>query len=148
MGSTLLAYKAWEVEQGNALDAESSDMDGIPSHVASAYQKAMEMYNARVQYEEQISKQDISETEKLQNFMVNGSSLSFNKLVLGILLCFFLFPGALFCFVHSFFPFYLILLETFVCFLTLLIITVEQNAFLFKVTVCQKFHVSCVYLKY
>lgn len=76
MGSTLLAYKAWEVEQGNALDAESSDMDGIPSHVASAYQKAMEMYNARVQYEEQISKQDISETEKLQNFM---TYLNFEK---------------------------------------------------------------------
>ncbi|KAF2320311.1 hypothetical protein GH714_027082 [Hevea brasiliensis] len=41
--STFLAYKAWEVEQGNVLDAESNDIDGIPSHVASAYQKAMEM---------------------------------------------------------------------------------------------------------
>ncbi|KAJ9174854.1 hypothetical protein P3X46_013455 [Hevea brasiliensis] len=67
--STLLAYKAWEVEQGNVPGSESSDIDGIPSHVASAYQKAMEMYNDRVQYEEQVSKQDISETEKLQNFM-------------------------------------------------------------------------------
>ncbi|KAJ9159110.1 hypothetical protein P3X46_024637 [Hevea brasiliensis] len=67
--STFLAYKAWEVEQGNVLDAESNDIDGIPSHVASAYQKAMEMCNARVQHEEQISKEDISEIEKLQNFM-------------------------------------------------------------------------------
>lgn len=68
-----MAYKAWEVEQGNALDAESSDTDGISSHVASAYQKAMEMYNARAQHEEQISRQDISDPEKFQNFMVYRS---------------------------------------------------------------------------
>ncbi|XP_065870636.1 uncharacterized protein [Euphorbia lathyris] len=67
--STLLAYKAWEAEQGNVLTAESSDLDGIPSHVGSAYRKATEMYNARAQHEEQISKQDISAIEKFQNFM-------------------------------------------------------------------------------
>ncbi|WCJ18710.1 Squamous cell carcinoma antigen recognized by T-cells 3 [Euphorbia peplus] len=67
--SALLAYKAWEVEQGNALTAESSDLDGIPSHVGSAYRKATEMYNARAHHEEQISKQDLSATEKFQNFM-------------------------------------------------------------------------------
>ncbi|CAK7357216.1 unnamed protein product [Dovyalis caffra] len=68
--STLLAYKAWEVEQGTDLDAKSSEVDGIPSHLASAYQKAMEAYNARAQHEEQISMQNISDTEKFQNFMV------------------------------------------------------------------------------
>lgn len=44
MRSTLLDYKAWEVEQGNILDAGSSGLDGISSHVASVYQKALELY--------------------------------------------------------------------------------------------------------
>ncbi|OMO65610.1 hypothetical protein COLO4_31114 [Corchorus olitorius] len=67
--STLRAYKAWEVEQGNALDAESDSVDGILPHVASAYQKAEEMFNARAHFEEQITRQDISETDKFQHFM-------------------------------------------------------------------------------
>ncbi|KAF3439308.1 hypothetical protein FNV43_RR17584 [Rhamnella rubrinervis] len=69
MRSTLLAYKGWEVEQGKALDTKSSDLDGVPSHVASAYHKALEMYNARIHLEEQISRQDISDSERLQQFM-------------------------------------------------------------------------------
>ncbi|KAF8404008.1 hypothetical protein HHK36_008884 [Tetracentron sinense] len=69
-GSTVLSFKAWEVEQGNILDVNSSDLDGIPSHVASAYQRAMEMYSARVHFEEQISKQDVPDTERLQHFMI------------------------------------------------------------------------------
>ncbi|KAI9397072.1 hypothetical protein POPTR_004G229732v4 [Populus trichocarpa] len=76
--STLLAYKAWEVEQGIVLDAQSSEVDGISSHLASAYQKAMEAYNARAQHEEQISMQNISDTEKIQNFM---NYLKFEKSV-------------------------------------------------------------------
>ncbi|KAH8509934.1 hypothetical protein H0E87_007738 [Populus deltoides] len=76
--STLLAYKAWEVEQGIDLDAKSSEVDGISSHLASAYQKAMEAYNARAQHEEQISMQNISDTEKIQNFM---NYLKFEKSV-------------------------------------------------------------------
>lgn len=58
------------MEQGIDLDARSSEVDGISSHLASAYQKAMEAYNARAQHEEQISMQNISDTEKIQNFMV------------------------------------------------------------------------------
>ncbi|ONI36462.1 hypothetical protein PRUPE_1G586100 [Prunus persica] len=72
MRSTLLDYKAWEVEQGNILNAGSSDLDGISSHVASAYKKALEMYNARVHLEEQICRQDMSDSEKLQHFMSSG----------------------------------------------------------------------------
>ncbi|KAF9690327.1 hypothetical protein SADUNF_Sadunf01G0184000 [Salix dunnii] len=78
MRSTLLAYKAWEVEQGTDLDAKSSEVDGISSHLASAYQKAMEAYNARAQHEEQISMQNLSDTEKFQNFM---NYLKFEKSV-------------------------------------------------------------------
>ncbi|GMI81903.1 EMBRYO DEFECTIVE 140 [Hibiscus trionum] len=74
--STLLAYKAWEVEQGNSLDAESDDVSGISSHVASAYQKAEEMYKARAHLEEQISRQDASESERFQHYM---SYLDFEK---------------------------------------------------------------------
>ncbi|XP_050210099.1 uncharacterized protein LOC126660579 [Mercurialis annua] len=74
--SILLAYMAWDVEQGNVSDMTSSDVDGIPPRVASAYQKAMEMYNARAQHEERISKQDVPEQEKFQNYT---SYLNFEK---------------------------------------------------------------------
>ncbi|KAF7842834.1 squamous cell carcinoma antigen recognized by T-cells 3 [Senna tora] len=69
MNSTLLAYKAWEVEQGNLHDIESSDLAGIYPHVVSSYQKALDMYNARVHLEKHISSQDISDSERLQGYM-------------------------------------------------------------------------------
>ncbi|XP_041010995.1 squamous cell carcinoma antigen recognized by T-cells 3-like isoform X2 [Juglans microcarpa x Juglans regia] len=70
MRSTLQAYRAWEMEQRNDLGVESSDLDGVPSHIASAYQRALEGYNARVHLEEQILRQDMSESEKLQQYMI------------------------------------------------------------------------------
>ncbi|XP_024170815.1 squamous cell carcinoma antigen recognized by T-cells 3 isoform X3 [Rosa chinensis] len=69
MRSTLLAYKAWEMEQGTIVDTGFSDQDGISSHVAAAYQKALEIYNARVHFEEQISQHDMPEIERLEKFM-------------------------------------------------------------------------------
>ncbi|TYI06870.1 hypothetical protein ES332_A10G189200v1 [Gossypium tomentosum] len=69
MKSTLLASKAWEVEQGNSLDAESDNVDGISSRVASSYRKAEEMYDARAHLEEHITRQGISESERYQHFM-------------------------------------------------------------------------------
>lgn len=54
------------------LDNQSSDLDGVSSHVASAYQKALDMYNARAHHEEKISRQDIPDLERLQEFMVHG----------------------------------------------------------------------------
>ena len=68
--SILLSYKAWETEQGNVLDVNTSDLDGISSHVASAYQKALEMLDARAHLEEQISKRYAIDSERLQSFMV------------------------------------------------------------------------------
>ncbi|TYH48865.1 hypothetical protein ES332_D10G097000v1 [Gossypium tomentosum] len=76
MKSTLLSYKAWEVEQGNSLDSESDNVVGISSHVASSYRKAEEMYNARAHLEEHITRQGISESERYQHFM---SYLDFEK---------------------------------------------------------------------
>lgn len=70
MSSTLKAYQTWEVEQGNLHNVESIDLVDIHPHVASAYQKALEMYNARIHLEEQISSQDISDSERLQQYMV------------------------------------------------------------------------------
>ncbi|CAM8878580.1 unnamed protein product [Rhodiola kirilowii] len=62
--STFKTYKAWEV---TSIDASSSSLDGM---VASAYQKALQMYNARAPFEEKdISENDISDPERLQNFM-------------------------------------------------------------------------------
>ncbi|KAK3007834.1 hypothetical protein RJ639_014336 [Escallonia herrerae] len=66
---TLLTYKAWEAEQGTTLDVHSSNLDGISAHVASAYQKALEMFNARANFEERVSKQDLPDSERLQQFM-------------------------------------------------------------------------------
>ncbi|XP_071729799.1 uncharacterized protein [Rutidosis leptorrhynchoides] len=69
MKSTLLAYKAWESEHGNTLDVNSSSTDELPSHVATAYQKALVMLSARADFEEQIVKSDVPDTERLQSFM-------------------------------------------------------------------------------
>ncbi|KAM7481993.1 hypothetical protein LguiB_006576 [Lonicera macranthoides] len=69
LSTTLLTYKAWEAVQGSTLDINSSSLDGIPSHVVSSYQKALEMLNARAQLEEQISRRDVSDSERLQHFM-------------------------------------------------------------------------------
>ncbi|XP_006659057.1 squamous cell carcinoma antigen recognized by T-cells 3 [Oryza brachyantha] len=68
MESTLAEYKSWEAEQGNANDP-SSDFDGVPSNVVSAYKKAIEMYNVRKQYEDQLINGDVSDSDKLQEFL-------------------------------------------------------------------------------
>ncbi|XAR56245.1 hypothetical protein NMG60_11036649 [Bertholletia excelsa] len=67
--STLLTYKTWEAEHGTILDVNSTDLDGVSSQVVSLYQKALEMLNARVPFEERISRQDVTDTERLQEFM-------------------------------------------------------------------------------
>ncbi|CAH9112053.1 unnamed protein product [Cuscuta epithymum] len=69
MKNSLLAYKEWEVEQGGNIDVNSSNLDGLPSHVASAYKKALEMLNARLNFEGQISNKDANEADRLQQFM-------------------------------------------------------------------------------
>ncbi|KAJ0937713.1 putative RNA recognition motif domain, tetratricopeptide-like helical domain superfamily [Helianthus annuus] len=69
MTSTLLTYKAWESEHGNTLDVNSSSTDGISPHVASAYQKALDMLSVRADFEEKIAGSDVSDTERLQSFM-------------------------------------------------------------------------------
>ncbi|KAK4402037.1 Squamous cell carcinoma antigen recognized by T-cells 3 [Sesamum angolense] len=66
--STLLAYKAWEADHESSIDVNSEEFEGLPSHVVSAYQKALEMLNARSHLEEQISKKDV-DSEKLEEFM-------------------------------------------------------------------------------
>ncbi|XP_048128253.1 squamous cell carcinoma antigen recognized by T-cells 3 isoform X2 [Rhodamnia argentea] len=70
MESTLGAYKAWEAEQGTSQDVESCDVGKSFPHVATAYEKALDMYNARVNFEQQISRQDLSDTERLQQYMI------------------------------------------------------------------------------
>ncbi|CAB4269413.1 unnamed protein product [Prunus armeniaca] len=88
MRSTLLDYKAWEVEQGNILDAGSSGLDWISSHVASVYQKALELYNASFHLEKQICQQDMSDSEGLQNFINYFSRIC----CMNVLLLTFLYP--------------------------------------------------------
>jgi hypothetical protein len=69
MESTLSEYKIWEAEQGNANDP-GSNFDGVPSNVVSAYKKAIDMYNERKQYEDQLSNAGASEADKLHDFLV------------------------------------------------------------------------------
>lgn len=67
--STLAAYKSWEAEEGNTRDPDSQ-VDDVPPNVLSAYKKASEMYNARKQYEDELSVVAESEANKLQVFLV------------------------------------------------------------------------------
>ncbi|KAK7302396.1 hypothetical protein RJT34_13284 [Clitoria ternatea] len=69
MTTTLSAYKTWEVQQRNLQDVESIDLLDICPHLVSSYQKALEMYNARSNLEQQISSLDISDSERLQHYM-------------------------------------------------------------------------------
>ncbi|KAM7505801.1 hypothetical protein LguiB_004705 [Lonicera macranthoides] len=55
-------------EHGSTLDVNSSSLDRIASHVASSYQKALEMLNARAQLKEQISRRDIPNSKRFQHF--------------------------------------------------------------------------------
>ncbi|XP_072990552.1 uncharacterized protein [Typha latifolia] len=68
LNSTLAEYKVWETEHGSANDI-SSDLERIPSNVASAYQKATDMYNARKHHEDNLASSDASEADKLQHFV-------------------------------------------------------------------------------
>uniref|UniRef100_A0A1D1XXG4 Squamous cell carcinoma antigen recognized by T-cells 3 n=1 Tax=Anthurium amnicola TaxID=1678845 RepID=A0A1D1XXG4_9ARAE len=67
--STFLTYKHWEIGQGNIIETNSGELDGISASVASAYQKALDMYNARAPYEDQLSSSDTSDSSRLQHFM-------------------------------------------------------------------------------
>ncbi|XP_060167535.1 uncharacterized protein LOC132598590 isoform X1 [Lycium barbarum] len=69
LSSTLITYKAWEAEQGAHLDVDSSNLDGLSPHVASSYQKALDMMNARTHLENQISHKVAPESERLQHYM-------------------------------------------------------------------------------
>ncbi|VVA96931.1 unnamed protein product [Arabis nemorensis] len=69
LSSTVIAYKAWELEQGIDLDIESDDLSKVSPHVAGANKKALQMYSERAHLEGNISKKDLSDTEKFQQFM-------------------------------------------------------------------------------
>ncbi|KAL9251928.1 Squamous cell carcinoma antigen recognized by T-cells 3-like protein [Drosera capensis] len=68
MTSNLLAYKSWELEQGNSVNANSREIDDIISHVDVAYKKAVDMYKSRAVMENEISNLQISDPEKLPVF--------------------------------------------------------------------------------
>ncbi|KAJ4783243.1 Squamous cell carcinoma antigen recognized by T-cells 3 [Rhynchospora pubera] len=66
--TTLMDYKAWEADQGNSNDMDA-ELDGVPPNVALNYQKASAAYNARKQYEDQLTSPVQSEADKLQHFL-------------------------------------------------------------------------------
>ncbi|MED6113486.1 hypothetical protein PIB30_071256 [Stylosanthes scabra] len=59
MSSTLADYKTWEGKQGSVQDP----------NVLSAYQKALEMYNARVHFEEHVTRLDSPDSERLHHYL-------------------------------------------------------------------------------
>ncbi|CAG7887499.1 squamous cell carcinoma antigen recognized by T-cells 3 [Brassica rapa] len=69
LSSTLTTYKAWELEQGTDLDIGSDDLSKVSPQVAVANKKALQMYSERAHLEENISKKDLSDTEKFQHLM-------------------------------------------------------------------------------
>ncbi|CAN8230723.1 unnamed protein product [Cochlearia groenlandica] len=69
LSSTLIAYKAWELEQGIDLDVGSDDLSKVSPQVAAANKKALQMYSERSHLEGHLSKKDLSDTEKFQQFM-------------------------------------------------------------------------------
>ncbi|XP_010433793.1 PREDICTED: squamous cell carcinoma antigen recognized by T-cells 3-like [Camelina sativa] len=69
LSSTLITYKAWELEQGIDLDIGSDDLNKVSPQVAAANKKAQQMYSERAHLEEHISNKDLSDTEKFQEFM-------------------------------------------------------------------------------
>ncbi|XP_020519015.1 squamous cell carcinoma antigen recognized by T-cells 3 [Amborella trichopoda] len=66
LGLVLDEYKLWEMQQGENV---SDDLEWIPPNVAAAYQKALQMCNARIRHEELISSQNTSAEEKLHHFL-------------------------------------------------------------------------------
>ncbi|KAL9249502.1 RNA-binding protein 34-like protein [Drosera capensis] len=68
MTSNLLAYKCWELEQGNSVNVNSREIDDITSHVDVAYKKAVDMYKSHAVMENEISNLQISDPEKLPVF--------------------------------------------------------------------------------
>ncbi|CAA6660241.1 unnamed protein product [Spirodela intermedia] len=68
LNSTFLTYKQWEIGLGNACENSSDELDVIPKSVASAYQRALDMYNARVSYEDQLSASNSADSDRIQHF--------------------------------------------------------------------------------
>eukprot|EP00252_Welwitschia_mirabilis_P019730 TRINITY_DN4649_c0_g1_i2.p1 TRINITY_DN4649_c0_g1~~TRINITY_DN4649_c0_g1_i2.p1 ORF type:complete len:822 (+),score=189.82 TRINITY_DN4649_c0_g1_i2:143-2608(+) len=67
--STLEEYKSWEKQHGIIIGNESDKLAGLPSSVISAFVKANDMYNARIDFEESVSEGKCNGAERLQNFM-------------------------------------------------------------------------------
>lgn len=67
--STLQDYKFWEEQQGVVIGNAVDHLAGLPSHVISAYKKALQMYNARAGYEEKVARGKHADTELFQNYL-------------------------------------------------------------------------------
>lgn len=66
---TLKDYGVWEIQEGNHIGDETDELAGMPSNVASAYRKALQMCTERERYEERVSKEKPKDAELLQNYL-------------------------------------------------------------------------------
>ncbi|VVA91922.1 unnamed protein product [Arabis nemorensis] len=70
LSSTIIAYKAWELEHGIDLDRGPGGFSKVSPQVADANKKALQMYSERAYLEGQISKKDFCDPEKFQQLML------------------------------------------------------------------------------
>ncbi|KAG6543702.1 hypothetical protein Mapa_014886 [Marchantia paleacea] len=69
LAETLKEFKEWEEEQGVHIGDESDELAGVPTHVASAYKKALLVSASREPLEDKIAKDQAGSTEQLQHYM-------------------------------------------------------------------------------
>lgn len=68
--TTLIEYTEWESQQGIRIGDDSNELAGLPSNVATAYRKAVQMCGQRERLEEKISREKPKDMELLQNFLL------------------------------------------------------------------------------
>ncbi|KAL2609096.1 hypothetical protein R1flu_027669 [Riccia fluitans] len=69
LAETMNEYKEWEMQEGVQIGDESDETAGLPSHVASAYRKALQMSASREPLEEKIANDPDGSAEQLQHYM-------------------------------------------------------------------------------
>lgn len=66
---TLKDYMFWEEQKGTVIGNDTDHLAGLPSNVISAYKKALQMYNARADYEEKLAGGKHADAELFQNYL-------------------------------------------------------------------------------
>lgn len=77
LAETLKEYQEWEEQQGVPIGDENDELAGAPTHVSSAYKKALQMSTSREPLEDKIAKDPAGSAEQLQHYLASGYGSSF-----------------------------------------------------------------------